>query len=287
MRHRRFRVRPGKKFRLSRFDPRSSGGIRSKKAAQELLAKRAAQIAELQNVLFAQRQHGVLVIVQAMDAAGKDSAIRRVFGLVDPHGCNVVSFKRPTDEDLLHDFLRRHGPYLPQRGHLTVFNRSWYEEMLAVRVHPEALARQNLPRAAMRDIWDGRFEDVNAYEKYLVRNGIVVIKFFLHVSREEQRKRFLERMTRKDKNYKFSAGDLGERALWKRYMDAYEKTLAATSTREAPWYVIPADRKWHTRAVMADIVVARLRELNLSYPTLSVEQRRIMQQQRKALERTK
>lgn len=285
MRHDRFLVTPGRKVRLARFNTRGSGGIRSKEAAKELLGKRAVQIAELQNMLFAQRQHGVLVIVQAMDAAGKDSAIRRVFGLVDPHGCNVVGFKRPTDEDLLHDFLRRHGPYLPQRGHLSVFNRSWYEEKLAVRVHPEFLARQSLPREALRDIWDGRAEDINAYERYLVRNGIIVIKFFLHVSREEQRQRFLERMTRNDKKYKFSAGDLGERALWKRYMDAYEKTLTATSTRHAPWYVIPADRKWHTRAVMADIMVARLRELNLSYPTLTTEQRRVMRQQRKALER--
>ncbi|MDP3771470.1 MAG: polyphosphate kinase 2 family protein [bacterium] len=287
MRHDGFLVTPGRKVRLSRYQPRSSGGLRSKKAAKELLGKRAAQLAELQNMLFAQRQHGVLVIVQAMDAAGKDSATRNVFARVDPHGLSVVSFKRPSEEDLLHDFLRRHTIHLPQRGHMTVFNRSWYEEMLAVRVHSEYLARQNLPREAMRDIWKGRFRDVNAYEAYLARNGIVVIKFFLNVSRDEQRERFLERMTRKDKNYKFAAGDLKERALWKQYMRAYEKMLAATSTPEAPWYVVPADRKWHTRAIMADIIVARLKELRLSYPSLDPAQLRELRAQRKVLERRK
>jgi len=285
MRHDSFAVKPGERVRISRHHPRGSGGVRSKNHAKALLAKRAPQLAELQDMLHAQGQHGVLVIVQAMDAAGKDSAVRNVFGRVDPHGCNVVSFGKPTDEELAHHFLWRHERHLPRRGRIVVFNRSYYEETLAVRVHPELLARQNLPRAALKGVWRRRFRDINAHEAHLVQNGIIVVKFFLNVSREEQRVRFLERMTRRDKNYKFGAGDLAERALWGRYMRAYRKMLAATSTTHAPWYVIPADRKWHARAIMADIVVARLRKLGLCYPALGREQRRVIRAQRKVLER--
>ncbi len=267
-------VRPGRDADIAERNTENAGEFRGKKRAKKFLEKKKAQIARLQNALFAQKQHGVVIVFQAMDAAGKDSAIKEIFEAVDPHGCHVTSFGRPSEEEMSHDFLWRHGRYLPRRGHMAVFNRSYYEELIVVRVHGDLLVKQNLPPEALLDIWHGRFTDINAHEAYLARNGIIVIKFFLHISKDEQKARFLERLTRPEKNYKFSAGDMKERECWDKYMKAYEKMLTATSTPHAPWYVIPSDHKWNARALIADIIVKRLRALNPHYPVLDREQRK-------------
>jgi PPK2 family polyphosphate:nucleotide phosphotransferase len=270
-----YRINDGKDFRLKDFDPASTGHFRSKEHTQELLDKGIAEMAELQDKLYAQDRWAILVIFQAMDAAGKDGAIKHVMSGVNPQGCQVYSFKAPTSEDLNHDYLWRTTRRLPERGHIGIFNRSYYEEALVVRVHPDLLKNERIPELLVgKDIWDKRFEDIHNFEKYLSRNGVVVRKFFLNLSKKEQKRRFLERLNTSDKNWKFSAADLHEREYWDDYMKAYEEMIAATSTRHAPWYVVPADNKWYTRLIVAAAIVDTMKELKLAYPKVDPEQRK-------------
>jgi PPK2 family polyphosphate:nucleotide phosphotransferase len=269
-------VTDGKKFRLKDIDPNDTGESTSedKPLAKELLEEGVEVLGELQDVLYAQDQWSLLLIFQAMDAAGKDGAIKHVMSGVNPQGCQVYSFKSPSAEDLDHDFLWRCLRCLPERGRIGIFNRSYYEETLVVRVHPELLAKQKIPRQLMsKNIWEERFEDIRNIERYLTRNGVVIRKFFLHVSAGEQKKRFLERIDNPAKNWKFSSNDSRERAFWKDYMKAYEDMVCNTATDYAPWYVVPADNKWFTRVVVAAVVVDALAELDLRYPEVGEAQR--------------
>ncbi len=269
-----FWVKPGTKIRLAKdFSPSWQPDGLAKAQAKELLEQRIAKLSELQNVLYAQNIYGVLIIFQAMDAAGKDSTIKHVMSGVNPQGCQVFSFKAPSAEELDHDYLWRSMKCLPERGRIGIFNRSYYEEVLIARVHPEILARQQLPPLPKpKQLWAQRFEQINQFEQYLTQNGIVVLKFFLNVSKAEQKQRFLERLEEPEKHWKFSAQDVLERAHWNEYQMAYQEILNHTSTTAAPWYVIPADRKWLTRLVVSDIICARLRSLDLAYPKLTDEQ---------------
>ena len=270
-----FRITHGRKFRLSDHDPRDTGDLTSKHDAGELLDRGLKTLREQQDKLYAQGTWAVLLIFQAMDAAGKDSTISHVMSGLNPQGCEVASFKAPSSEELAHDFLWRTTLRLPQRGHIGVFNRSYYEEVLVVRVHPEILGDQRLPPAVVsKRIWAERFEDIVAYERHLARSGVAVMKFFLHLSKEEQRRQFLERLDTPSKNWKFSARDVRERALWGKYMTAYEDMIRHTATPEAPWFVVPADHKWFTRLVVAAAIGDRLKALDLRYPTLDPGQRK-------------
>jgi PPK2 family polyphosphate:nucleotide phosphotransferase len=243
-------------------------------------------MSELQSRLYAQNQWSVLLILQAMDAAGKDGTIKHVMSGVNPQGCEVASFKAPSAEELNHDFLWRTTRRLPERGHIGIFNRSYYEEALIVRVHPELLARQKLPLSLVtNDIWKERFEDINAFERYLTRNGVIVRKFFLHLSKEEQRQRFLSRLELPEKNWKFSPDDLRERGKWGAYMRAYEAVIRHTATDYSPWYVVPADHKWFTRLVVAEVIVEALESLELSYPKVSSARRKELAKVRVELQR--
>jgi len=267
-----FRVTDGSDFRLKDVDPGDTLGLGSedKPRAKEALATGVRALAELQDMLYAQDCWAVLLIFQAMDAAGKDGTIKHVMSGVNPQGCQVYSFKTPSSEELDHDFLWRCMKYVPERGRIGIFNRSYYEETLVVRVHPEFLEKQSLPPALVtKDIWKERFHDICSFESYLTRNGIVIRKFFLHVSKGEQKRRFLERLENPEKNWKFSANDIKERAFWGDYMTAYEDMIRHTSTPEAPWYVVPADNKWFTRIVVASAVIETLDALNLRYPKVS------------------
>ena len=285
MGHDKFRVRPGKKFRLEDHDPRDTDGFESKEDGLRRLERGCERMRELQDKLYAQDQWAVLLIFQAMDAAGKDGVIKHVMSGVNPQGCQVYSFKAPSSEELDHDFLWRTTRCLPERGRIGVFNRSYYEEVLVVRVHPELLARQKLPSTLVTEkTWKERFQDIAAFERYLARNGTVIRKFFLNVSREEQRKRFLSRLEEPEKNWKFSAADVAERQHWDEYMKAYEDAIEATSSDHAPWYVIPADRKWFTRLAVADVIVEALEELDLHYPEVSEAQRKELEKARALLE---
>lgn len=264
-----FIVSDGKQFRLKDINPADTLDLKAedKPKAKEALSLGIDVLAELQDMLYAQNQWAVLLIFQAMDAAGKDGAIKHVMSGLNPQGCQVFSFKAPTSEDLDHDFLWRCSKALPERGRIGIFNRSYYEETLVVRVHPEILKKQQLPQKYINDdIWDNRFQDIRHYERYLSRNGVAIRKFFLHVSEDEQKKRFLERLDNSDKNWKFSANDAKERSFWKQYMHAYEETIRQTATKYAPWYVIPADNKWFTRVVVASAVIEALTSLDLAYP---------------------
>jgi PPK2 family polyphosphate:nucleotide phosphotransferase len=265
-----FRISKGKEFRLKDVDPNDTLELTKeadKPRAKEALAMGVTALAELQDKLYAQDRWAVLLIFQAMDAAGKDGAIKHVMSGVNPQGCQVYSFKSPTAEDLDHDYLWRCMKCLPNRGQIGIFNRSYYEEVLAVRVHPEFLAKQKLPEKLVgKNIWEERFEDIRNFEKYLTRNGIVVRKFFLHVSKKEQKRRFLERIENSAKNWKFSANDAAERDFWDDYVDAYQELIQETATKDAPWYVVPADNKWFTRVVVAAAVIDALAELKLAYP---------------------
>ena len=264
-----FRVTDGKKFRLKDYDPGETLGFTNedKPRAKEALALGVEALAELQDKLYAYDKWGLLLIFQAMDAAGKDGAIKHVMSGVNPQGCQVFSFKSPSAEDLDHDYLWRCMKCLPNRGHIGIFNRSYYEETLVVRVHPEFLARQKVPAELItKKIWEHRFEDIRSFEQYLSNNGVVVRKFFLHLSNEEQQKRFLERIETSDKNWKFSASDAAEREHWDKYMEAYEDMIRNTATEKSPWYVVPADNKWFTRVVVAAAVVETLASLDLKYP---------------------
>lgn len=269
-------VPPGKKINLNQYDPGYTGKFKSRKAARKKLQQDIEKLAQYQDVLYAQNIYGVLLIFQALDAAGKDSAIKHVMSGVNPQGCEVFSFKAPSAEELDHDFLWRYAKDLPERGRIGIFNRSYYEEVLVVRVHPDILAKQQLPPEvkANNSIWKERYEQINNFEKYLTQNGVAVMKFFLYVSKKEQRQRFLQRIALPDKNWKFSATDAQERRYWKSYMKAYEDLFNHTSSKWAPWYIIPADHKWFTRVAIADIIISRLKALKLSYPTVTKERRR-------------
>jgi len=265
----RYRVTSGKNFRLKDIDPADTAWLKDeqKPQAKEVLQEGIAALAELQEMLYAQDRWSVLLIFQAMDAAGKDGAIKHVMSGVNPQGCQVFSFKAPTSEDLDHDYLWRCMRCLPERGRIGIFNRSYYEETLAVRVHPEHLARQKLPsKLVTKRIWDERYRDIQNVESYLAHNGMVVCKFFLHVSKDEQLKRFLSRLDEPEKNWKFSSSDAHERDFWNDYMKAYEDTIRNTATRDAPWYVVPADNKWFTRIVVAAAVIDTLKSLDLHFP---------------------
>ena len=262
-----FRITDGRRFHLKNIDPGDTGGIASKDKAADLLAHGLVSLRSGQERLYAQGTWALLLIFQAMDAAGKDSAIEHVMSGVNPQGCQVFSFKAPSNEELAHDFLWRTAVRLPERGRIGVFNRSHYEEVLAVRVHPELLAKQHLPPAVVSDrIWKERFEDINAFERHLHRSGVVVLKFFLHVSKERQRERFLARLDTPSKNWKYSMDDVRERRHWRSYMAAYEDMVRQTSTPHAPWYVVPADHKWFTRLVVADAITETMKSLDLRFP---------------------
>ena len=283
-----FRIADGTKFRLKDFDPSETLELKSKEHAQEALQHGISRLAELQETLFAQDRWAILIILQAMDAAGKDSTIKHVMSGVNPQGCHVTSFKTPSEEDLNHDFLWRAMRLLPERGNIGIFNRSYYEETLVVRVHPEVMAHEKLPgRLISGNVWQDRFEDINNYERYLSRNGIVIVKFFLNVSKNEQKKRFLERLDEPEKNWKFSASDVLERDHWDEYMRAYEDMIRNTSTKSAPWYVVPADHKWFTRLAVAESIITALEKLDLSYPKMDSEKRNDLKKAEKALQREK
>jgi PPK2 family polyphosphate:nucleotide phosphotransferase len=281
-----YRVTGGKKFRLADFDPADTGelGSEDKPLAKKALKAGISALADLQEMLYAQDRWAVLLVFQAMDAAGKDSAIKHVMSGINPQGCQVFSFKKPSSEELDHDYLWRCLKRLPERGRIGIFNRSYYEETLVVRVHPELLAGQKLPHELVTDdIWKTRFDDMRNVERYLTRNGVLIRKFFLHVSREEQRQRFLDRIERPEKNWKFSAADLAERGHWDAYMNAYEDTIRHTATKHAPWYVVPADNKWFTRVVVAAAIVDALGSLDLEFPTVGKAGQRQLAKLRKEL----
>jgi PPK2 family polyphosphate:nucleotide phosphotransferase len=283
---RRYRVKDGKGFRLADADPGDTAWLKAedKPESREVLQQGVEVLAELQDRLYAQDCWAVLLIFQAMDAAGKDGAIKHVMSGINPQGCQVVSFKAPSAEDLDHDYLWRCARALPERGRIGIFNRSYYEEVLVVRVHEGLLRKQKLPSELItKDIWDDRFRDIRAWERYLAGNGVVVRKFFLNVSRAEQKRRFLERIENPEKNWKFSATDAQERGYWKGYMDAYEDLIRKTATKHAPWYVVPADNKWFTRIVVAAAVIDTLDSLRLQYPKVGKEKVAELARVRKAL----
>ena len=277
-------VRDGRRFRLKAFDPAGPGASASQQGAKKFLKKSIAALSDLQEKLYAQDRWGVLLIFQAMDAAGKDSAIKHVMSGIDPKGCQVYSFKSPSSEELDHDFMWRTSKCLPERGRIGIFNRSYYEETLVVRVHAEYLRNQKLPAELLtKNIWRERFQDINAFERYLSRNGYVIRKFFLNVSRAEQRRRFLERLDRPEKNWKFSIGDLAARERWRTYMAAYEETIRATATPYAPWVVIPGDNKKFARTVVAAAVIDALNSLKLAFPAIDAEQKKDLTRARRLL----
>jgi PPK2 family polyphosphate:nucleotide phosphotransferase len=279
-------VTDGEGFRLKDFDPGDTLDLDSedKPRVKEALVLGIEALSKLQDMLYAQDSWAVLLIFQAMDAAGKDSTIKHVMSGVNPQGCEVTSFKAPSSEDLDHDYLWRCVMRLPTRGHIGIFNRSYYEETLVVRVHPELLEKQKIPpELVTTDIWKERHKDIRAFERYLTRNGVVIRKFFLHLSKKEQKKRFLERLENPEKNWKFSADDVRERKFWDEYMEAYEDMIRHTATEDAPWYVVPADNKWFTRLVVAAAVVSTLDALDLSYPKVSKAERKELAAARRAL----
>jgi PPK2 family polyphosphate:nucleotide phosphotransferase len=283
-----YRIDQGKNFRLKDFDTAATTHIHSKEHAQKLLQQGIAEMSELQDKLYAQDCWGVLLIFQAMDAAGKDGAIKHVMSGVNPQGCQVYSFKAPSSEELNHDYLWRTTKCLPERGHVGIFNRSYYEEVLVARVHPQILKNERIPESLLgKGLWEDRFEDIRSFERYLSGNGIVVQKFFLNVSKKEQKRRFLERLETPQKNWKFSAADVAERECWDDYMKAYEELIAATSTRHSPWYVVPADNKWYTRLVVAAAIVDTLKELKLAYPKVAPEKRKQLDAAKRELLRKK
>jgi PPK2 family polyphosphate:nucleotide phosphotransferase len=280
-----YRVEDGQSFHLKDFDPADTGTIASKEHAAAELDLGIERLRDLQTKLAAQRQWALLVVLQGLDAAGKDGVINHVMSGLNPQGCEVTSFREPSVEDLAHDFLWRAQRAMPERGRIGIFNRSYYEEVLVVRVHPEMLTEQNIPARLLKgDVWKQRYADIRAHEEHLAKNGIAVRKFFLNVSKNEQRKRFLERLDRPDKNWKFSPNDIREREHWEEYMHAYEELVRHTSTPDAPWYVVPADKKWFTRLVVADAVIQALESLGVDYPKIDAEKREQMAQTRAILE---
>jgi PPK2 family polyphosphate:nucleotide phosphotransferase len=285
-----FRVSKGDDFRLKDVDPGDTLWLKTedKPKAKDALAMGVEALAQLQELLYAQDQWSLLLIFQAMDAAGKDGAIKHVMSGVNPQGCQVYSFKSPTSEDLDHDYLWRCMKRLPERGRIGIFNRSYYEEVLVVRVHPEFLEKQKLPRKLVsKDIWKERYEDISNFERYLTRNGIVIRKFFLHVSKKEQKKRFLERLDKPEKHWKFSDADVREREFWDQYMEAYEDMIRHTAAKQAPWYVVPADNKWFTRVVVAAAVIEALDDLNLKFPEVDKARLKELEAAKESLLKTK
>ncbi len=282
----RYRIEEGTHFRLKDHDPGDTHGLKSegKPEARELLTKGVEELARLQDVLAAQNRWGLLLVFQAMDAAGKDGTIKHVMSGVNPQGVQVTSFKAPSSEEQDHDFLWRTMKHFPERGDIGIFNRSYYEEVLVVRVHPELLQKEKLPAPLVtKHIWRDRFEDINALERHLTRNGIAILKFFLHLSKKEQKRRFMERLDRPDKNWKFSTADVGERQHWDDYQDAYEDMIQNTASPNAPWYVVPADNKWFTRLVVAAAIVDALKGLKLAYPKVDSERKAELVAARKQL----
>ncbi len=272
-----YRVTSGKGFRLKNIDPGDTQGIKSeaKSEAKVLLQRGVEWLAEQQDVLYAQDRWALLLVFQAMDAAGKDGTIKHVMSGVNPQGCHVTSFKQPSSEELDHDYLWRYLRYSPERGRIGIFNRSYYEEVLVVRVHKELLARQKMPTELVtKQIWRERYEDIVNFERYLARNGVMVVKFFLHVSKQEQKRRFLARLDEPEKNWKFSASDVRERGYWADYQEAYEDAIRYTASTHAPWYVVPADNKWFTRVVVAAAVADTMRQLKLHYPVVDAAKRK-------------
>src|SRR5271166_3156628 len=280
-----FRVDTGKHFRLKDFDPADTGHWHSQKHAADAVQQGIERMAELQDKLYAQDRWALLLIFQAMDAAGKDGAIKHVMSGVNPEGCQVYSFKAPSSQELHHDFLWRTNYVLPERGHIGIFNRSYYEEVLVVRVHPELLKSQKTPPSLVgKDIWKERFEDIHALERHMARSGTVIRKFFLHLSKKEQKARFLARLEEPEKNWKFSAADIQEREYWGDYQDAYEDMIRHTASEHAPWYVVPADNKWFTRLVVSTVIVDALEGMNLKYPKVSGAEQAALAQARQQLE---
>jgi len=283
----RYRIDEGKKFRLRDFDPGDTAGLPKefKEDSKQLLQRSTELLAELQDKLFAQDRWGLLLIFQAMDAAGKDGTIKHVMSGVNPQGCQVTAFKSPSAEELAHGYLWRTSKAMPGRGKIGIFNRSYYEEVLVVRVHPEMLEAQQLPESCISGkIWKERFEDITAFERYATRNGIAVRKFFLNLSKEEQKRRFLARLDQPEKNWKFSAADVRERGYWDEYQENYEEMIRHTSSKEAPWLVVPADNKWFTRLVVSSVIVHALQEMALSYPVVSDEKRKALAAARRELD---
>ncbi len=279
----RYRVENGKHFRLKDHDPADTHGFDSefKGEAKELLASGVEELSRLQNVLAAQDRWGLLMILQAMDAAGKDGTIKHVMSGVNPEGVQVTSFKVPTQEEMLHGYLWRTSQHAPPRGMIGIFNRSYYEEELVVRVHPEVLANEKLPKELVtKKIWEERYEDINNFERYVTHNGVAVVKFFLHLSKKEQKRRFMERLDTPEKNWKFSAADIKERQFWDDYQKAYEDAIRATATEYAPWYVVPADHKWFSRLVVAQVLADTLKKMDLKYPKVSGEQKKALAEAR-------
>jgi PPK2 family polyphosphate:nucleotide phosphotransferase len=288
-----FRLPPGKRIKLRDHDTgwaqtkelKALGKDVIKARAKAILEKNLEELAEAQERLWADDRYAVLVVLQALDAAGKDGTIKHVMSGVNPQGCQVFSFRRPSAEELDHNFLWRYMKCLPERGRIGIFNRSYYEDVLVVKVHPELLTHQKLPPGTQgKAFWQARYEDINAFERHLVRNGTIILKFFLNISKQEQKRRFLERLENPEKHWKFSASDLAERGFWDQYMEAYEDAFSATSTEWAPWYVVPADHKWGTRAVVANLLTTTMRRLDLRYPKVTEVQHQALEQARAQLD---
>ncbi|MBA3440405.1 MAG: polyphosphate kinase 2 family protein [Pyrinomonadaceae bacterium] len=285
MKQKDFIVSPGKRLRLKDRDPGFTAHFKNEEAARSSTEQSFETLAKHQDMLLAEESHALLIIVQAMDGSAKDGTIKSVMSNVDPQGCEAHNFKEPSDEELGHDYLWRFVKHLPERGHITIFNRSYYEEVLVTRVHPEGLKKQQLPAEAKgKNIWKRRFDEINNFEQYLVNNGTLVLKFFLHISKEGQRKRLLERIELPEKKWKFSVSDIEERGYWDDYMKAYEDALNHTSTKHAPWYIIPAEHRWLASAGVAEVVVSTLKSLKLRYPMMSKEQRGEMMKAKEQLE---
>jgi PPK2 family polyphosphate:nucleotide phosphotransferase len=279
-----FCVTKGEKFRLKDCDPSDTTGVKNKEQAQEILDGRVGVLNRLQEKLYAQDRWAVLIVLQALDAAGKDGVVKHVMSGVNPQGCEVSSFKAPSSEELDHDYLWRTHKCVPARGKIGIFNRSYYEEVLVVRVHPPLLRVEKLPDSLItKHIWDERYDDINAFEEYLTRNGVVIRKFFLHVSKKEQKKRFLERLDDPKKNWKFSMADVTERGFWKDYQEAYEEMIQRTATKHAPWFVVPADNKWFTQLIVASAIIQALDELHLSFPEVDKSKKKELEAVRESL----
>jgi PPK2 family polyphosphate:nucleotide phosphotransferase len=281
-----FRITEGEGFRLKNFDPGDTCGLKDRGQASELLQRGTEWLAQEQDMLYAQDRWSLLLVFQAMDAAGKDSTIKHVMSGVNPQGCQVFSFKQPSQEDLGHDFMWRYSKSLPERGRIGIFNRSYYEEVLIVRVHKAILKQQKIPQPLVgKRIWDERLADIAHFEDYLTRQGVIILKFFLHMSREKQKKRFMKRLDTPEKNWKFSASDVHERKFWGDYMRAYEETIRGTASKHAPWFVVPADKKWFTRLVVAAAIVEAVEQLDLTYPKVDREKKKELVTMRAALAR--
>src|SRR5467141_1271870 len=277
-------ITKGEKFRLKDGDPADTNGVKSKQHAEHILESRVGLLSDMQEKLYAQDRWALLLIFQAMDAAGKDGAIKHVMSGVNPQGCDVHAFKAPSNEELDHEYLWRAHKCIPSRGKIGIFNRSYYEEVLVVRVHPTFLRVEKLPdHLITKHIWDERYEDINAFERYLTHNGVIIRKFFLHVSKEEQKKRFLERLGDSKKNWKFSMDDIKERKFWDDYQEAYEEMVQNTATKRAPWYVVPADNKWYGRLVVASAIIEALDGLNLAFQDVDKEKKKELEAIREAL----